>query len=143
MIFKNGNEYRGLWQNDTFDGQGDFVDCGMRDQMTFMCSGTWSDSGKRFEGSMIITELVSDRRLIDIKSPVLYEQLTSWLGRYYTTHFPEYDVNVFQEGATPNQKDCFMLYDSGDVYIGPLTHGRRLIYKEGKIVYNNGDIYDG
>lgn len=71
--------------------------------MTFMCSGTWSDSGKKFEGAMIISETASsEKRLIDIKSPVLYEQFTSWLGRYYTTHFPEYDVNVFQEGATPN-----------------------------------------
>jgi len=31
MIYKNGNEYRGLWQNDTFNGQGDFVDSSMRD----------------------------------------------------------------------------------------------------------------
>ena len=92
---------------------------------------------------MIISENTSEKRLIDIKSPVLYEQFTSWLGRYYKTHFPEYDVNVFAEGATPNQKDCLMLYDSGDVYIGPLTHGQRLIYKEGKIVFASGDIYDG
>lgn len=36
-----------------------------------------------------------------------------------------------------------MLYDSGDAYIGPLTHGRRLIYKEGKMIYTNGNIYNG
>ena len=50
MIYKNGNEYRGLWQNDKFDSQGDFFDQSNRDQMTFRCSGTWSESGKRFEG---------------------------------------------------------------------------------------------
>ena len=71
--YKNGNEYRGLWQNDTFNGQGDYVDQSMRDQMTFMCSGTWTDEGKRFEGSMILAEKDTEKRLIDIKSPVLYE----------------------------------------------------------------------
>jgi hypothetical protein len=45
----------------------------MKDQMVFMSSGTWMEGGKRFEGSLILAVKDAQKRLIDIKSPVLYE----------------------------------------------------------------------
>lgn len=92
---------------------------------------------------MVLTEGGFKNRLIDVKSPVDYELLTNWLQHNYSEHYPEEHYNVYQEGVTLTHKDCIMFYDNGDVYIGPLTHGKKLIYKEGKMIFADGRVYQG
>ena len=53
------------------------------------------------------------------------------------------EQTVYFEGAKPTEDKCLMVFNNGNVYIGPLEKGNRVKLSTGKMIYTNGDVYVG
>jgi len=147
MIYKNGDVYKGQWKVNEKNGNGKLIQISISNSILFTYDGEWKNDYINGQGKIKYNKYGHEFSVIGKwilhkkgegtgKGKMVYE---NGKGNIYIGHWEWYWYK--NDEYSYNYTNGKMIYKNGDVYEGDWKFCNK--HGNGKMIYKNGNIYEG